>query len=332
VTTDKNWTSTAAIGTFATGANWSGGLAPTTLGIANVRYVSGGNQTAVVAANATVWEVNVSGTANQTMTLQVQNGVTLQTFSGINIEAGGAINLQNGTLDTQYLELFGGTLSGLGTITTGSGPIPGQVENRGGTIAPGTVVPGNGAGQLDIIGRFASGPAANLSIELGGTSSNQYDKVNVVGGATLDGKLTVSLFNGFNPTVGNTFTFLTTTEDIGGAFSQFLVPDGVNMRVNYLANSAQIQVGNPGDFNFDGKVDAGDYVLWRQNGWGPLNYNAWRSNFGVTYPGSGAAIPEPAALTLVVLSACGFACRRRPRVTRPARSAASTRCGESSST
>ena len=114
VTIDKNWTTTAASGAFGTGGNWSGGTTPTNLGIANVRYVSGGNQTAVVAANSTVWEVNVSGTASQTMTLQVQSGVTLQTFSGINIEQGGAINLQNGTLDALYVEVFAGILSGSG--------------------------------------------------------------------------------------------------------------------------------------------------------------------------------------------------------------------------
>ena len=98
MTTEKNWTTAAASGTFGTGGNWSGGLAPdlTNRGIANVRHVSGGNQTAVVSANAVVWELNVSGTANQTMTVNVQSGVKLTTFSGINIEQGGVVQLQNG--------------------------------------------------------------------------------------------------------------------------------------------------------------------------------------------------------------------------------------------
>ena len=127
------------------------------------------------------------------MTLQVQSGVTLQTYSGINIELGGAIQLQNGTLDAQYVEMLGGTLSGVGTIATGSGPIPGQVENRGGTIAP-----GNGVGELTINGRFANGPAATLAFELGGTSAGQYDKISVVGDVTLDGMLAVSLVDSFH--------------------------------------------------------------------------------------------------------------------------------------
>jgi hypothetical protein len=75
----------------------------------------------------------------------------------------------------------------------------------------------------------------------------------------------------------------------------------------------------PGDFNFDGTVDAADYVEWR-NGLGTLytqiHYNIWRANFGSSLgPGSGAAlpsaaplsdaVPEPATLVLLFLAAAG---------------------------
>lgn len=84
--------------------------------------------------------------------------------------------------------------------------------------------------------------------------------------------------------------------------------------------------GVPGDYNGNGTVDAGDYVLWRKGG--PLqndptpgvqaaDYTFWRSHFGAP-PGSGsgvgaAAVPEPAALFLVLISlAGGFGlCRHR---------------------
>lgn len=83
-------------------------------------------------------------------------------------------------------------------------------------------------------------------------------------------------------------------------------------------------VGLPGDFNGDGKVDAGDYATWRKNeiantplandngvGNQSARYNLWRANFG-SPPGSGSelvgtAIPEPGTLLLAlsgVLSAC----------------------------
>jgi hypothetical protein len=76
--------------------------------------------------------------------------------------------------------------------------------------------------------------------------------------------------------------------------------------------------GLPGDFNSDGKVDAGDYVTWRKNDGtsnalandnglgtpiGPAHYDLWRANFG-NPPGAGAGamvagtVPEPTTLLL----------------------------------
>ncbi len=80
-----------------------------------------------------------------------------------------------------------------------------------------------------------------------------------------------------------------------------------------------VSAGALGDFNEDGKVDAGDYVAWRKNtGGGALpnddgaadqaaRYALWRSNFG-NPPGAGsglgeAAVPEPSSLVLLVVSA-----------------------------
>src|SRR4029078_9829883 len=61
----------------------------------------------------------------------------------------------------------------------------------------------------------------------------------------------------------------------------------------------------PGDYNHNGVVYAGDYVLWRKTpgsyGGDPGGYNTWRANFGNT-PGSGSlaigTVPEPAAIAL----------------------------------
>jgi hypothetical protein len=95
-----------------------------------------------------------------------------------------------------------------------------------------------------------------------------------------------------------------------------------------------------GDYNGNGAVDAADYVAWRDNrgatgspgilgdGSGStvgmpdgvvdeLDYEFWRSRFGTTSAsGSGSqivatAIPEPAAMTLLVLGAMWLFGRRR---------------------
>ena len=314
VTIAKNWTTTAASGNWSTGGNWNDSTTPNNLGIANVRHVSGGNQVAELTAAATVWEVNVSGSASQTMTLNVQNGVRLTTFSGVNVESNGILQLSGSTLDAQFVEIVGGTLRGSGLITTGSGSIAGQVENRGGTIAP-----GNGVGSLSIIGRLANDRSGTLAFELGGTTAGTlYDQITVDGGVALDGTLAVSLVNAFTPSVGNIFTILTATEEIGGAFNQLLLPDGLNWKVNYLADSVRLVVGNPGDFNNDGFVNGSDYVVWRNNAGGPLNYQAWRSHFGMTYGsgagvGASASVPEPAAAFTIAMAAFGFVFTRRVR-------------------
>jgi hypothetical protein len=82
-----------------------------------------------------------------------------------------------------------------------------------------------------------------------------------------------------------------------------------------------------GDFNLDGSVNAGDYVVWRK-GLGTTydqnDYGVWRANFGASLgPGSGsalpsaeplsAAVPEPGAMGLAALGAAAIArfCRRR---------------------
>jgi hypothetical protein len=266
--------------------------------------------------------VNVSGSASQTMTLVIENGVKLTTFSGVNIESKGVIQLNNGTLDAQFVEIAGGTLRGTGLITTGSGLIPGQVESRSGTVAP-----GNGIGSLTIEGRFANAPGSTLAIELGGLNpGSQYDQLIVDGGAALSGTLNVSLV-GFTPLAGDSFTILT-AESLSGQFQNLLLPAAYQWNVAYGATDVVLSVTGPGlagDFNNDNKVDGSDYVVWRKTDGSPQRYQTWRSHYGMT-PGSGtggnlnASVPEPAAAILAAFAACGLALRRSSRVTRSARS------------
>jgi hypothetical protein len=334
VTNQKNWSAATASGTWETAANWSGVAVPDTLSITNVRHVSGGDQTAVLGTNTTVWELNVSGgSAGEMMTVQVQNNVTLTTFSGINIEPGGAVELRGGRLDTQYVEVLGGELRGAGSIVTGSGPIPGQLENRGGLVAP-----GNGIGTLSLDGRFANGTDGTLEFELGGTTpGTQYDQLQVTGGAALGGTLAVSFADlgggTFAPSVGNSFMLITASERVGGEFDQLLLPGGFQWNVAYNASGVVLSVvglGVTGDYNGNGTVDAADYVVWRNsvdatgsnlpadgNGDQVVNhddYVVWRSNFGKTASGNAAAavtpsgVPEPAGLALGMLAAIGAVC------------------------
>jgi hypothetical protein len=338
VTNEKNWVSTATSAAWTTADNWSGGTLSNTLSVVNVRHVAGGDQSAVVSADLTVWELNVSGNASQSMKVRVESGVRLTTFAGVSIETGGIVEMNDGSLDTQWVDIVGGTLGGSGLVTTGSGPVPGQVENRSGTVAPGI-----GVGSLHIEGRFANGHGGTLAIELGGlTAASQHDVVSVDGSVTLAGTLDVTLVNlgggMFAPSAGNSFTILSATEGVGGAFDNLLLPAGYQWDIDYGANDVVLSVvgiGLAGDFNGDGTVDAADYVLWRKNGANQQEYLAWRSNLGASAAGGGsaamstAAVPEPVSMILVTIAACGMALQRQ-RLTRSARSGAWSGCGASS--
>ena len=89
-------------------------------------------------------------------------------------------------------------------------------------------------------------------------------------------------------------------------------------------------VALPGDYNNNGKVDAADYVLWRNGGplqnevadpgtVTPSDYTEWRARFGNMSPGSGtgiiqgAGVPEPltGVLTLFAIVGCGILRIRR---------------------
>jgi hypothetical protein len=82
----------------------------------------------------------------------------------------------------------------------------------------------------------------------------------------------------------------------------------------------------PGDYNADGRVNAADYVVWRnQEGTnfalpnrnpalnGPIgqgDYNFWVANFGSPGgSGSGLSVPEPGAWLLILAGISGWGCR-----------------------
>jgi hypothetical protein len=69
----------------------------------------------------------------------------------------------------------------------------------------------------------------------------------------------------------------------------------------------------PGDFNYDGAVDAADYVVWRKNDGAQAGFDTWRAHFGQS-AGSGvsanATVPEPTTLVMLILAEVGWYIRR----------------------
>jgi len=67
-----------------------------------------------------------------------------------------------------------------------------------------------------------------------------------------------------------------------------------------------VDPGINGDFNLNGVVDAADFVVWRNTGRPPADYDLWRSRFGMTTGvGSGATmagVPEPRSAVLLLVA------------------------------
>lgn len=320
VTTTANLTALGPSAQFGLGSSWSTFLSPDIKTIANVRNVSGGAQTATISANAEAWEVNVSGAAaNQTMTLAVPAGVKLTTFSGLNIEPHGVVSLSGGTLDVQYVDIRnGGRLTGAGSIATGSGPIPGQVENYSGVVAP-----GNGVGTLNIEGRYTNGAGAILEMEIGGLApGTQYDQLIVDGDAALAGALSLALVSGFTPAIGNSFTLIDLLADgsLAGHFGKIsfpALPADRMWAVFYTDDSLSLKVTLPGDFDASGAVNFADLSAWAEGfgtSYGGDGFLVWQRNFNGT-SGPGVGVPEPAGPVLMIAAAAAALATRQRRRT-----------------
>jgi hypothetical protein len=192
----------------------------------------------------------------------------------------------------------------------GTGAISGKVTVlNGGHIAPGA----GGIESLDV-GMLTLGPTWYLDYEL-----------NTVAGIDIGDLLNVTAANGFSISSGGTLNITNAGTMTGGTYKLIdyngalggnvsgiaigTAPAGFNYGVvNNAANtSIDLVVSMQGDFNSDDRVDAADYVVWR-NGLGtmftPADYDTWRANFGRTAAASAtaAAVPEPLASLIVYLA------------------------------
>jgi hypothetical protein len=161
----------------------------------------------------------------------------------LNEQMDGQTVLNGGSLAAQAepLQFLGGRLIGAGSLT---------VANNQSVINSALVSPGSPLGELAITGNYLQTAEGNLDIELGGyTPGVDADLISVTAGgaggvATLGGTLKVTLANGFSPTNGATFTFLTAVSRVG-AFAAFNYPSNdLGMQLTTDATSATLKVTN----------------------------------------------------------------------------------------
>ncbi len=247
----------------------------------------------------------------------VKNGAGTMRLSAANAFTGGiAVNagtlFLDGTNGAGVATVDGGVLGGVGFVSAV------VTVNNSGHLAPGD---GN-------IGSFAVGAltlnvGSVLDFEFGATA----DQLNVAGLIKLNGgSVTLSDLGG----LGFGTYSLIHYGSLSGSVSSLAVSTTSNnesYRLIDTGSTIDLQVSILGDFNFDGVVDLGDYVLWRK-GLGTTytqsDYDTWRTHFGQTVAGGGSqlsqgsAVPEPATCTLGICAAAfliGVGGRRRSRST-----------------
>jgi autotransporter-associated beta strand protein len=259
--------------------------------------------------------------------ITINTGGTLQ-LGGTSMNLHGALAVNNGTISGTTNVHFGSLAKGTGSYGTvnvfdggtfSPGASPGEVSlseasfNAGGhyLFEIRDAAGGQGVG-LDFMNI-----AGGLTIAAGSTPNSQF----VIDLASLNAANQPGLAANFNASQPQSFVLATAAGGITGFAADLFHVDTSDFDNNLAGGSFNVsQSGNdlllnfnpgpPGDYNFDGAVNAADYVTWRKTINTQSAYNVWQEHFGENLTNVAAAsrsddvaVPEPAALVLLVLAA-----------------------------
>jgi hypothetical protein len=184
-------------------ATWTSG----TLQMNNGTLVNSGTFT----ANSSFFTLSCSGVSGSTNTFSNTGtftdqgtGMVLFTVSStaVTFNNAGIVNVNAGTLNLAN----SGANSGMFAVAAGA--------------------------TLNITGNFTQTAAGSITVQLGGTASDQFSHISVSGTATLNGTLSIVLVGGFVPTSGQTFQIMSWSS-VSGVFSTINDPMGVMFALSY---------------------------------------------------------------------------------------------------
>jgi T5SS/PEP-CTERM-associated repeat protein len=191
-----------------------------------VYELSGGSLSAIDEyvgewGSGTFTQTGGTNTVSNTLTIAANPG-----SSGSYDLQGGTLTVNNGIVNNGSFHVVAGataTVGGAGLANNASGELTGSGTIQGNVVSAGLVSPGDSVGVLSINGDYSQ--SGILAIEIGGLlAGSEYDVLNVSGTATLDGTLSISLLDGFNPFAGSYYD-LFAADSISGSFSQLLFPE-----------------------------------------------------------------------------------------------------------
>lgn len=280
-----------------------------------------------------------SGAATNQATGQI-NAINAELNFDGGLTNNGQLNVINTTVSGAVNSPEGSSIT-VANAATFNGDVSGGADFDGGgtTTFNALYAPGDSPDSIDFAGSLNFGSGATLGIEIGGLFAGaDFDRLVVAGDVTLDGTLDVTLISPFTLQPGQSFEIVDVTGSLSGTFSG--LPDGATVGsfggtelvISYLAGDgndvALLAVsGIDGDYSNNGVVDAADYVLWRMHVGadegtllndadggqiGTDQYNTWKANFGITLGSgslSGALVPEPESLGLLLLAAAAIVAR-----------------------
>jgi hypothetical protein len=326
IDTGRNFLMGSGLGATNIVGNQSGGTITTTLNF--TLCDTGGASTYNLSGNGAVVSNGLVIVGRQSSTAVMnQTGGTVTAAQGVAV--GNAQSATTTLWGTGTYNISGGTITANQTATTTALQIAPQGTGTFRVIGDDSIINVNGNATINAGG----GAQGTLAYQL--ENGDLLTRINVTGTATFAAGSILAFDTSLASPTQATYDLLTaTTITDSGITKNF--PAGWDYHIIAGGNGQILQAfqsvapGLAGDFNNDGKVDAGDYATWRKNdtanatlpndngvGNQAARFTLWRANFG-NPPGSGsglsgAAVPEPTAGLLLLLGMGAFVTGRRSR-------------------
>ena len=280
-------------------------------------------------------------------TVNIEQGAKLSIKDDFIVDGANIVLANSATLDVDPSWKLNGTLTldgepvllptpvveGFGLIietdgrAQGNGRFVVKVENRG------VLAPGQSAGVLLFNENYTQSIGGVMEMEIGGVAPiSEHDQINVAGDADLDGELSISLIDGFEPDFFDNVTVVT-YDSRSGQFSNVtgaFVSELMTLAPIYGANALTLFAALPAGSNLDGVVNFDDFVVltnnceagttsWRKGDFDLNNVTNFddfvilTNTFETMVPNPVSLIPEPMGLSVLVLGVIIRLPRKRAR-------------------